>query len=219
MQSSIITALEIQKRDKERVNLYLDGEFAFGIPLMEAAKLRKGQKLSPEQIDELRHLDAVQRSMDKAVRFLSYRPRSIDEVRRNLIQNETPETIVEIALERLTHMGYLDDDAFARYWLENRDTFKPRGATALRYELRQKGISDTIIEGVLSEFDAEDAAYRAAQSKVRSMRGKTQEDFRKKVGSFLQRRGFTYNVCNGAIEQCIQEIAEDDPEFFAENEE
>ncbi|MEQ8672968.1 MAG: RecX family transcriptional regulator [Aggregatilineales bacterium] len=219
MQLSIITALEIQKRNKERVNLYLDGEFAFGIPLIDAAKLHKGQKLSQEQIDELRHLDAIQRSMDKAVRFLSYRPRSVDEVRRNLIKNETPESIVEIALERLINMGYLDDEAFARFWLENRDMFKPRGTAALRYELRQKGITDTIIDLILSEFDVEDAAYRAAQSKVRSMRGKTEQDFRKKVGSFLQRRGFTYDVCRNAIEQSIQEIVENDPEFFAEREE
>ncbi len=217
MQSGTVTALEIQKRNKERVNLYLDGEFVFGIPLIEAAKLHKGQHLDEQQLTELRHADAVQRAVDRGARFLSYRPRSIDEIRRNLLKHETPESVVEIAIERLSNLGYLDDMAFAKFWLENRDTFKPRGPMALRHELRSKGISNEIIEIVLESLDAPDAAYRAAQSKVRAMRGKTLAEFRKKVGSFLQRRGFNYQTSRDVLEQLIQELTDETPDYFAPN--
>ena len=217
MQSGKITALEIQKRNKERVNVYLDGEFAFGLPLLEAATLHKGQVLSPVEITELRHKDAIQRAFDRAARFLGYRPRSIDEVRRNLLKNNVAEDVAEAAIERLTRLGYLDDHAFARFWLENRDTFKPRGVRALRYELRQKGISDSVIDEVLDTFDATDAAYRAAQSRIRRMKGSTEYDFRNKVGSFLQRRGFAYPVYRDVLERLSEELATDDPDYFIED--
>lgn len=217
MQSGKITALEIQKRNKERVNVYLDGEFAFGLPLLEAATLHKGQVLSTVEITELRHKDAIQRAFDRAARFLGYRPRSIDEVRRNLLKNNVAEDVAEAAIERLTRLGYLDDYAFARFWLENRDTFKPRGIRALRYELRQKGVSDRVINDVLETFDATDAAYRAAQSRIRRMKGSTEYDFRNKIGSFLQRRGFAYAVCRDVIERLIEELATDDPDYFIED--
>ena len=137
----VITALEVQKRNKERVNVYLDDEFAFGLSLMEAAVLKKGQTLSDEEIDQLKQEDAIVQAVDHAIRFLSYRPRSSQEVRQNLSKKKIPETVIESALERLENLGYLDDSAFVRFWVENRNSFKPMGARALSYELRQKGIS------------------------------------------------------------------------------
>jgi regulatory protein len=216
MQPGIITALEMQKRDKERVNVYLDGEFAFGLPLIEAAQLKKGQHLSHAQIQDLKHKDTVQRAVDRAVRLLARRPYSTSEIRRNLLKHDTPETVVDIALERLSALGYLDDRAFARYWLENRDTFKPRGPVALRHELRQKGIEDSIIDETLESLDVQQAAYRAALSKIRSMRGKTRKEFDQKVGSFLQRRGFTYATCREVLDQIATEMIEQDHKYFAE---
>ena len=217
MQPGTITALEIQKRDKERVNVYLDGEFAFGLPLIEAAQLHKGQHLSLDEINTLKHKDTVQRAVDRAVRLLARRPYSATEIRRNLQKHDTPETVVDIAIDRLTSLGYLDDRAFAQYWLENRDTFKPRGPIALRHELRQKGIANGIIDEVLESLDVQQAAYRAAQSKTRAMQGKTRHTFEQKVGSFLQRRGFTYATCREVLDQLAADLVEENPEFFAED--
>lgn len=210
-----ITALEVQKRNKERVNVYLDGDYAFSLAVIDAARLRKGQTLTAAEIATLREADAVGRAVDTAARFLAHRPRSEAEVRRNLTGKQLSEPVIDRAIERLHHLGYLDDLAFARYWLENRDTFKPRGAAALRYELRQKGVADTIIDTVLEDLNPQDAAYRAAQTRLRRLRGSDQQTFREKLGSFLQRRGFAYGVSRDVIEQLIHEIVADDPEFFA----
>jgi regulatory protein len=153
------------------------------------------------------------------VRLLARRPRSVSEVRKNLTRKETPEPVIDSAIARLTQLGYLDDEAFARYWMENRDQFKPRGPRALRYELRQKGIARDIIEQVVSDVDPADAAYRAAQDRARRMRGSTRFDFENRVGGFLQRRGFSYGTARDAINRIADELAESDPEFFREVEE
>jgi regulatory protein len=183
----VVTTLEVQKRNKERVNVYLDGEYAFSLTLLEAVKLRKGQTLTEAEIAALRGEDEIVRAVDRAARFLSFRPRSIAEVQRNLSQKDTPEPVIELAIERLRVMGYVDDEAFARYWLENRTTFKPMGPMALRYELRQKGIADSVINAVLEAVDSDDSAYRAAHAKALRMRGLSRQAFKNKLGSFLQR--------------------------------
>ncbi len=214
-----ITALEWQKRNKERVNLYLDGEFAFGLSAIEAAKLRKGQTLSQAEITALRHEDAVQQAVDRAANFLSYRPRSTQEVRRNLSQKGTPPPVIEVTIERLNALGYLDDCEFARYWVKNRNTFKPRGPRALRYELRQKGVSSAVINETIDEMVDEDvAACEAARSKVRGLRGNSHREFKRRLSNFLQRRGFNYSTINNALEQLIEELETDDPDYFTSEE-
>lgn len=215
----VVTALEIQQKNKERVNVYLDGEFAFGLDIMLAAGLRKGQQLTDDEIEVLRDDDAVNRAVNQAVRFLSYRPRSTSEVRQNLAEKKIPEAVIAAAVDRLNALGYLDDGAFARFWVENRNTFKPLSARALRYELRQKGVADTDIDLALSDLDTFDAAYRAAQSQVRRQRQKTRQEFRNKLGAFLQRRGFDYETIRQVVEQLIDEIANEDPEYFISDEE
>lgn len=214
MQAGVITALEAQKRNKERVNIYLDGEYAFSLTLIEASRLRKGQVLSSEEIAALRNEDEITRTVERALRFLGYRPRSTAEVRRNLVQAKTPEPVVDFAIERLQTMGYLDDAAFARFWIENRETFRPSGPAALRYELRQKGVADMVIETVLQDMDAAEAAYRAARSKVNQFRGSSRQQFKQKIGNFLQRRGFAYSTSRDIIQQLMDEISEENPDYF-----
>lgn len=216
MSVGMITALEIQKRNKERVNVYLDGEFAFALSLIEAAHLRKGQQLSKTQIDSLRQEDAVIKAVDKAARFLSYRPRSTHEVRRNLAQSQIPEAVIDAAVTRLTAQGYLNDDSFARFWVENRRAFKLLGAKALRYELRQKGVADEVINSILEENGDEDlAAYEAASKQARRLRSSDPRTFRQKLSVFLQRRGFSYSSITYACSRLADELNAEDPGFFA----
>ncbi len=211
-----VTALEVQKRNKERVNVYIDGEFAFGLNMLDAATLRKGQVLTEAEVTELQHADAIVKAVDSAANFLSYRPRSSAEVRNNLKKKKIPAAVVEAAMERLDALGYLDDEQFARFWVENRDTFKPRGPLALRQELRRKGVPNNIIDTVLETVDVEDAAYRAAQKKLSRYRGETVIDFKRKLGGFLGRRGFRFEVINDVLTRVIAELEESEPDYFAE---
>lgn len=213
-----ITALQYQKKNAERVNVYLDGEFAFGLNALDAATLRQGQQLSDDDIAALKAKDSVVKAVNKGIDLLSYRPRSTQEIRQALADKDISALVIDDAIDQLQALGYLDDRAFARFWVENRTSFKPRGAHALRYELRQKGVSDTVIETVITEteaFDEDDAAYRAAQGRIRRLTGRTQHEFKQKMASFLQRRGFGYDIINRTLNQLIEEIEADTPDFFA----
>jgi regulatory protein len=214
----VITALEIQKRNKDRVNVYLDGEFAFGLPIDEAMRLKMGQTLSNQDIVTLRQIDDIARAFDRAVRLLARRPYSTDEIRRKLVSHDTAPPVIDQVLAKLEHLGYVNDLEFARYWIENREQFQPRGPQAIRYELRQKGIATEIIESVLNDLDAHASAYRAAQSRIHRMRHLSRYEFRQKLGAFLARRGFQYDTANEVIGQLIAEL-EEDPDYFANDEE
>jgi len=199
-----ITELKFQQRNKERVNVYLDGQFAFGLDAIEAARLRKGQVLSDAEIAALSAQDERQRAFDQAVRFLSYRPRSRAEVERYLRDKAIPGDVIADVIARLEGVSYLDDEAFARFWLENRERFKPRGQRALRYELRQKGVTDEIITRVLGESDDEASAWRAVESRLSRWAGLPADEFRKKVVGYLSRRGFGYDTIASTLDKAGQ---------------
>jgi regulatory protein len=209
-----ITALEVQKRNKERVNVFVDGEYTFSLNLMDAARLRKGQTLSEAEIAALQGEDTVIQAVDSAAHFLGYRPRSLAEVRRNLAEKEFTPAVIEAAMSRLSAMGYVDDTAFARYWAQNRSEFKPLSAKALRQELRQKGVADEVITEALDTLDETALAEQAARTQLRRLRNLTLRDFRRKLATFLQRRGFAYSITREVTERLIEELTDSDPDYF-----
>jgi len=211
----VITGLEVQKRNKKRVNVFVDDEFAFSLSLDEAARLRKGQSLTDADVAALQGEDAVKRAVDSAARLLTSRPRSLQEIRKKLIEKETPPPVIEAAIAKLTALGYIDDHAFATFWAAERNAHKPISPQALRYELRQKGISDAIIGEVLATMSPDDSAARAARGRAPRLRGSTRREFRESVSGFLLRRGFAYAVVKSTITELIEELETDDPAFFA----
>ena len=202
-----ITALKSQQRNQERVSVYLDGEYAFGLTAVEAAHLRKGQALSDAEIDALQVQDERQRAYDQAVRFLSYRPRSRAEVERYLRDKKTAGEVIAAVVERLEQTHYLDDEAFARFWVENREEFKPRSRRALQYELRQKGLSSQAIAQALDEAqDDEAAAWRAVEGRLARWAGLSRDELRQKMAGYLGRRGFNYEIIAAIFEKACQAL-------------
>jgi len=211
--SGVITALKLQTRNKDRVNVYIDGRFAFGLAAIEAARLRRGQWLSDDEIAALQDRDEVHRAHENALHYLEYRPRSVEEVRRHLKGKGTAPDVIEQVIARLLNAGLLDDRAFARYWLENRSDLRPRGERALRQELRLKGISDEIIAEILSEgHDEDEAAYRAAVVQARKVRTADPLEFRRKMEAHLVRRGFSYELAREATARVWRELHDKESE-------
>ena len=213
----VITALEVHQRDKERVKLILDDEIALVLPLLEAAKLQRGQCLTDADVRALSEAGIIQNAFDRAVRYLSYRPRSVEEVRRYLVEKDVPEALVPIVIERLRERAYVDDRAFASFWLTNRERFKPLASRALRYELRQKGIADDIIEVTLADFDENDSAYRAAHARLRRYQGYTRQNFRQKLSALLRRRGFRFDTINDVAQRLQRELDETENDYFRDD--
>jgi regulatory protein len=205
-----ITALTYQQRNKDRVNVYLDGRFAFGLAAIEAARLRVGQTLSDEEIIGLRKRDDIERAYERALNYLSYRPRSEFEVRRNLRDKDVEEQIVDLVIGRLVRAGLVDDREFARYWVDNRARFNPRGLRGLRHELRQKGISRNVIDDVLETFDVEEAARKTAEAGARRLSREDPSAFRRKLQAYMARRGFSYAVVKPLVEEKVEERRRDE---------
>ncbi|HVB75682.1 MAG TPA: RecX family transcriptional regulator [Ktedonobacteraceae bacterium] len=209
-----ITDLEPQVNNAERVNLYVDGHFLLGVSALVVLQmgLKVEQELLPEQLEQLRSEDAEQQAVDRALNFLSFRPRSREEVRRYLRRKETPPYIIEAALARLDRLDFVNDRAFVEFWVENRDKFNPRGSHALKNELRVKGVEQEIVDELVDGEQDEQLALRAGRKKALSLARLPNMDyptFRNRLGAFLQRRGFGYEDVTHAVKALWNEAKEE----------
>ena len=187
-----VTSLKAQKRNSNRISIYLDGEFAFGLSRIIAAWLQIGQELDDARIADLKAQDAAETAYQRALRLLNIRDRSESEITSRLREKKIPEEIISQVLERLQRSGLVDDQRFAQTWVENRGEFRPRSRRALTYELREKGINPDTIQDVLDSFQDDQAAYAAAHKYTQKLKQMEWPEFRQKVCGFLSRRGFTY---------------------------
>ena len=164
----------------------------------------------PEETEEAEAEGAVEIAYDRTLNYLSYRPRSRAEVERYLQKRGLSEDQIEPVVQRLARAGLLDDEAFARYWVENRERHRPRGPRALRYELRQKGVANKTIDRALASLDVLDSAYRSAGRKARQLAHLDRETFMKKLVAYLARRGFDYEIARETAGRHWAELAADE---------
>lgn len=217
MKMKKVTALVVQRKNPNRVNIHLDGEFAFGLSRIVAAWLRVGQELSEEKIEQLVAEDGRERAFQQAMLFLSYRARSEAEIRQNLRKHEFPEPAIEQTLERLRQDGLANDDQFAQAWVENRNTFRPRSRRMMSMELKQKGLADEAIQSAIQTVDDEASAYEAARKRAARFKGLEWIDFRKKLSEFLARRGYSYGVIAPVVTRIWNETHADTHQFEEED--
>lgn len=212
--SGTITRLQIQKKNKERVNVFLNEEYAFSLALSLAMGLKKGQMLSTADVKTLQADDEVKRAYAAAVNLLGYRARSIAEVAQRLKQRKFGKRAINATTERLEREGYLNDNSFGQAWIESRQRSSPRSARALRYELQRKGVDREVIEELFAEveLDEENAAWHALQPKLERWRALDNFQFRQKAGSFLARRGFGHDIVRPVVERAWSKLhTEDEP--------
>jgi len=201
-----VTAIRSGRRGK-RVNIFLDERFAFSLEAEVAVKegLKAEQALSKEEIEALIKADLFQRCLNAAYHFLSYRPRSQAELKQRLHRRGFDGDDVAAVLAKLKEQGLVDDLAFAEFWKDNRQSFRPRSQWLTRLELRQKGVNEEIIDRVAAEVDDEDCAYRAAVAKARRLSTADYENFRRRLGDYLKRRGFGYGLIKPTVERVWRE--------------
>lgn len=203
-----ITALTLQKKNRQRINVFLDGEFAFGLDRLVAGWLNTGQEISDERIAELKSADDRELAFQSALHLLKYRPRTESEMRSRLLQKSISPQVVEEVIERLKRNQMLDDRRFTIEWIENRSEFKPRGRRLLEFELRQHGVEQEIIQDSLAEVDDGQLAYQAAARRVRKYQELEWSEFRIKLARYLSQRGFQYDTIRDVTNQIWNEIHE-----------
>ncbi len=200
-----ITSLSAQKRNPQRVNVYLDGEFAFGLTRIVAAWLQTGMELSEEKIAELKSADESEVNFQRALRYAVLRPRTIFEMNRYLAHRGINQAVAEKIIERLHNNGLLNDHQFAENWVENRSEFRPRSKRALEYELRQRGVDTAIIQASVVAVDEEELAYQAARRQARKIKTSDWREFRQKMLRYLGQRGFNYDTSSDAAQRVWNE--------------
>ena len=171
-----------------------------------ATRLRKGQPLSDAEIAALRTQDDVDKAYQAALHYLAARPRSRTEVERQLARKGHAPEAVDAALNRLEQREYVDDEAFAAYWVDNRSRFRPRSAAALRYELRQKGVDAASIQAATEELDEAAAAWTAVESRLSRWQSLTEDELEQKIASFLARRGFSVAIARQTTRRAWEEL-------------
>ena len=204
-----VTAIRTGRRGK-RIKVFLDGKFAFSLEAEVAVKegLGVGQELSEGDIETLSRADLFQRCLSAALHYLSYRLRSETELKQRLHRRGFDGDNVEATLAKLKEQGLVNDLAFAQFWKDNRESFRPRSQWLTRLELKQKGVAEDIIEQVVAEVDDEDSAYRAAMGKAHTLPRSDYHGFRRRLGEYLKRRGFGYGVITHTVERVWQEGGE-----------
>lgn len=205
---SRITDLRSGKRREKRINIFLDGRFAFSLGAEVVAKenLQVGQELSEKQVALLAGNDQLQRCLEAAYRYLGYRPRSESEIRERMQRRGFAAETIDAAIARLREQGLLDDEAFAQFWKENRESFRPRSQWLTRLELKRMGVRNDVIEQVVAGMDDAGNAYRAARQKMRHGTPADYQDFRRRLGDYLRRRGFSYEVIGHTVGKIWQEL-------------
>ncbi len=191
---NVITRIAVQKKNPRRVNIYLDGEFAFGLYKETAVWLEVGQVLSDEKIKKLLDEDLKTEVYTKALGYISYKQRTVRETSKRLQKDGYDEKLIEEAISRLSDSGLLNDQSFAEQWVEERQSLKPRSRRALRQELQRKGIPENLIQSAVEDVDDFQTACEIAAGRVWRYEGLSEFDFRKKLGTYLAGKGFQFDV-------------------------
>lgn len=206
----VITSIEKQKR-RRRVDVHVDGVYALSLSLDVAveSRLAVGAELSPILRKQIEAEDQRRGAIEASLRMLSMHARSRQELSDRLKRRGFRAAAREAALTRMSELGYLNDEAFARLVVESRQASTPRSQRALVFELSRKGVDPELAMAAVATVSDADAAYDAAQRRLRGLRSLDHQTFTRRLGSFLASRGFSYGIASNAIERCWRELAEE----------
>ncbi len=217
-----ITLVERQKKNQNRFNIYLDGEFAFGADEDTVVNFRllKGKEITSEEFEKILFETEIGKLMERMYGLFGRRQRTEREVRdymRNLSfkrklkdQEEISEVIIDQVIDRLKTKQLLNDTQFAEDWMRARQISKKKGAIAIKSELMQKGVAKEVIDRLISETVTEESEQKLAQEalekKIRSFKLLDSKEFKQKGLQFLMRKGFSYEVAKDVVEDFSKKV-------------
>jgi regulatory protein len=208
-----ITAIQPQRRDNARVNIFIDGAFAFGlhIDLQLEHDLAPGDDLDEDKIGLILRQDQTKRAISTALNLIAYRSRAAGELKTRLRERDYPPEAIDDAIARMRELGYLDDRDFADRWVESRQTHRPRSVRMLTRELQQKGVAREVIEDTLEDADIDEFgdALALAEHKVASLSGLDEPTRDRRLSGFLARRGYSYDIIRRVMDALGSEAADE----------
>ena len=211
-----VTAIHPQARDPTRVSVFVDGAFSFGVARDVASDfgLTTNRVLDETELSDVLAREQLRKATNVALNFLAYRQRSEGEIRRRLGKGGFPEATIELTLDKLRELHYVDDPEFARRWIENRGDHRPRGARLLAQELKVKGIDQEILSAALEEADLDERsdALTLARDRAQRMTGLQSSIRERRLSGFLARRGYGFEVIRATLNILREEAGNESPE-------
>jgi regulatory protein len=205
-----ITALTTQVKNPDRISVFIDGAFVCGLASSVALGLRVGQTIEREEIEQLAYRDEVYRGRERVLRLLARRPYSSNEITQYLRRHKYDDDMIQLIVNDLVEAKLIDNESFAAYWVEQRDTFRPRSRMALRQELNQKGIERQIVDEVLSTIDETETARRVLEKQARRWHGLPETDWRTKSTNYLMRQGYPYDIVKEVVTEAWRALPHND---------
>jgi regulatory protein len=155
-------------------------------------------------------MEQVENYLNLAYRYLTIRNRSEKEIRDYLAGKKAAPEVIEKIITSLKEKKFLNDETFARSWVLNRARLKPKGKALLKIELRQKGIAEDIITKVLEEVQEEipdelSQAKDLIAKRMERMKGSSRDEIYRKIGGFLSRRGYSWEIVKKAIDESLKD--------------
>jgi regulatory protein len=198
----VITGIK-QQKNKNRVNVYLDDRFGFGIDLdnFVLLHLKVDQELTDERVAEIVKKAEFQKTLDKLLKFATLRPRSEKEIRDYFKRKKVHESLYEELSNRLNRLDLIDDEKFAEWWVEQRLAFRPKPKRIMNQELRIKGIKPEIIEQVLGEkkIDEEKIAKELLGKKAYKWKRLEPYKAKQKMSQYLAGKGFGWDIISRVV--------------------
>lgn len=211
----VITKITRQKRNEERYNIYLDEKYAFSVDeaIIIQYGLTKGKSLDEMAVGEIAFDDEVSRAYNRALSFLAYQMRSEHEVHQKLLKAEFGEAVIQEAIQKLTRLGFLNDETYATALAETKKRTSKKGPKAILQDLKQKGINPKLQQEVVEAFSEEEQlsmAMELAEKKVRQEQRKTPSQIKQKVQEFLVRKGYSFSIVQQVLEMIVIQPEEDE---------
>ena len=204
-------------RGRQRLVVLDDGrEFLFSEEACERVGVSIGGPADPALFEALEAAEQRVIAHEAALRLLAHRPRSENEMRTRLAMRGVAPGAVDDEIARLQRAGLLDDEKFARAWVEDRKRTAPRGRRMLRYELLGRGIEPEAVDEATNDIDDRTTAAAIARDRARKLPALDYASFFAKIGEYLRRRGFDYDVAAEAARQAWAESSASSPELTGE---
>lgn len=215
----VVTRISTQKKHRDRYNIFIDRgngeEFGFGVSadVLVAFALNKGQEINESELKTIIFEDEVKTAFNLAVKFLSYRMRSVKEIQDYLRKKDMGPEVIDKVVQRLKHHRYIDDSEFAKMFVESRKRTSAKGPAAIRQELRRKGVPEGEAVKAISEFSTEEqiqvAAVFAAKQAKRHKK-KSNADMKRSIMQTLAGKGFSRDVIDAALNEAELDKNEED---------
>lgn len=206
-----ITKIELGKRNKERVNIYINDEYAFSCSseLVYYHSLTKGKIIKVEELEKIIEEDNYIKGKNKALKYLERSYKTEKQIEDYLIKKEYSPRVIARIMKFLIEYAFVNDNRYAKLYVESR--IKREGKTKIRFDLTKKGIEESLIEEVLNnceEKDEKSGAYNIALKKAKILFDKKEEDFKikKKLYDLLMRKGYGNDIINSVINQIMDEF-------------